>query len=170
MKEPTFFCFTLTELSGERFYGACLTFYEKFLPNQLRAEKIEYYSETETESSNTQSEFTEISHNSPRDLSSTYDFTASPQINESEKNLIYLPKCLAILSRHAFFSTFRECLRELFLVFRTQSSKLPLEHYISYLLHQIPLPPPSYTVQFQLNNKKLLVSKPPANFFSLMEV
>lgn len=151
MRDPKFFCFTLTELSGERFYGAALQFDERYIPSRYQAERIlvgqtnenqqdeEYDDESETES-------------------------------DQEVAKLYIPKSFVILSRHAFFSTFRECLKELYLLFKTQNMLYPIENVISYMVDCIPLPPPSTSIEFQIFQKKIQLSLPPVNFFTPLDV
>lgn len=57
-----------------------------------------------------------------------------------EKNLYY-PKCLVVLSHHAQFAAFRQFLIELFRIFKSNQSPLPLESFIANFCDEISLPP-----------------------------
>ena len=156
MVDPTFFSFILTELSGEKFYVSCLTFYQELSETQLRSL---FFKEEKIETSDDEDE---------------NELSLNPSTNDSldtslEEKTLFAPRCICILSKHPYFSTFRECLRELFTAHRSLTS-IPMEHYISYLIYDIPLPPPGYSVEFQLHHKKITFSTPQRNFFSLIEV
>lgn len=81
----------------------------------------------------------------------------------------YAPKSLCIVSRYPHFSTFRECLRELFLVYKTKSP-LPVECYIHYLTKILPIPKPGSTIRFQLYHKQIQYSFPSQGYFPSSDV
>lgn len=88
---------------------------------------------------------------------------------DQEEIHYYLPKSLCIVSRYPFFSTFRECLRELFLIYRTKSP-LPVECYIHYLTKILPIPRPGSTIHFQLYHKPIQYSFPSRSYFPTSDV
>jgi len=164
-KPPTFFCFTLTDLMGDRFYGACLHTYERLVLGNQKSEEPTVTSASISEDDSPPSEDeTENSHG--KDHSNEND-TQEVKHNEAPINLgenQWAPKCLCILSRHPFYSTFRDCLRELFLVYR-MSKDLPLEAYVNYLAKVVPLPKPGATVSFQLFHRRLTATHPTQLYF-----
>mmetsp|Transcript_51658 Transcript_51658/g.62246 ORF Transcript_51658/g.62246 Transcript_51658/m.62246 type:complete len:1962 (+) Transcript_51658:314-6199(+) len=55
---------------------------------------------------------------------------------------VYLPRCLVLLSRYPIFSSLRSMLTQLYRI-SLSDAPLPLERYVSNLVGEIPLPPPS---------------------------
>ena len=52
----------------------------------------------------------------------------------------YLPKCLVVISHHAFFDVQRKFLSQLYRIATSGRSPLPLERYVANFVHDIPLP------------------------------
>lgn len=171
-REPTFFCFTLTELSGERFYGACIQAHDKIsnykvikreLTNELNQNGSDHRinintsvqtstpttTTTEDDSGSLQNQISDEDTSHMQEESSEKQGNQHVAMKEDVKKEesagdndleYYLPRSICILSRYPFFSTFRECLREIYLIYRSKSP-LPIESYLEYLINYIPLPP-----------------------------
>ena len=57
----------------------------------------------------------------------------------------FLPKCLVIISHHAFYDVQTVFLTQLLRIFQTRKVPLPLERYIANFVHDVPLPSPGST-------------------------
>ena len=179
--KPTFFCFTLTEITGKRFYGACLQAYDKISTLQLSSTQNDSTSllgitDDDTSVISTHPMTEDDDSDDGRGDDDTFGKAETPektlQNNSGDNNTntqYFVPHCLCILSRYPFFSTFRECLRELFLVYRTNSS-LPVECYIEYLTHNLPVPRPGNTVQFRLFHRQIQYKCPSRAYFPTSDV
>jgi hypothetical protein len=57
----------------------------------------------------------------------------------------FLPKCLVVLSHHAFYSIQTVFLQQLLRISQTRRAPLPLERYVANFVHDVPLPKPGRT-------------------------
>ncbi len=83
----------------------------------------------------------------------------------------YLPKCLVVISHHAFFDVQRKFLSQLHRIASCGRSPLPLERYIANFVHDIPLPRPGPAkVSWHCFTKDIVVnySRPAANELPLV--
>ncbi|KAL7428922.1 hypothetical protein ACHAXH_002782 [Discostella pseudostelligera] len=72
--------------------------------------------------------------------------------------VVYLPKCLVILSMHPYLVAFREYLTQLHLL------TLPIERYITNFCSELPAPPPgSFQVQTTILDSVISIWSPPHN-------
>ncbi|CAD5218783.1 unnamed protein product [Bursaphelenchus okinawaensis] len=130
--EKMFSTCVLTDEMGNKFYGASLTFYEKYT-NEL----------TET-----QLEKLELSSMIPEEES------VEGQNSVSTEAKYYSSKAICIVSRYPFFEAFRKFLFFVNGMSRSGSYKLPIERYISHLMLEVPFPSPLRPrVLVQLNNE-----------------
>jgi uDENN domain/Putative GTPase activating protein for Arf len=111
---PFFFTLVLTNASGERLYGAVLRLYD--------------------DSKDTVETMLQILRNSqhPRDryplwLSSKSKAQAGPQ--PSDQEVLFLPKCLVLLSHYPFFDLFRKFLLQIYRIALTEAP-LPMERFV----------------------------------------
>jgi DENN domain-containing protein 5 len=83
----------------------------------------------------------------------------------------YLPKCLVIISHHAFFDVQRKFLSQLHRIALSGRSPLPLERYVANFVHDIPLPRPGLAkVSWHCFTKDTVVdySRPASNELPLV--
>lgn len=86
-----------------------------------------------------------------------------PQLMEHPR-YFYLPRCLVILSTWPYLRAFREYLTQLYKIYFSNSTEVPLERYIVNLCCEIAAPPPgTFEVQCLLMKKKIKFWAPPAN-------
>ena len=118
--EPTKFNFVLTDEIGERTYGSCLIFWEKLKDNlRLVFEPIynEFVKKTKEEIE------LEIKENEKSG-------ELTKEINPEKLKEYYAPKALCILSKFPFFSNSILFLKEVYRIFTSSSSLIPLERAI----------------------------------------
>jgi hypothetical protein len=188
-ERPTFFSFTLTELSGERFYGATLQAWERYTPAQLEASTSQPVTgEDESDPSLAVEPATEVSEEdsgaeelrSMRTDDSFSFLTSRTDVGGSDRaptagastersEAVFVPRTICLLSRFPYFSVLRECLRELFLVYRG-GSELPVEAFVAYLTRVLPVPLPGSSATFQMLHKKVTYLRPSQGHFSLSDV
>ena len=111
---PTFFTFVLTLGDGDRLYGGVLQIYDEHIDVEALREAV---------------------------LSSGYTGELPPFLNQSDdSDVFFFPKCLVILSHHAFFDLFREILLQLYRITLVEAP-LPVERYVANFACEVPLPP-----------------------------
>ena len=163
---PKVHYFVSTGDKGQKLYGCCLTIYEP----------IDLYS---SDLSDGNDEILSSSSLSPRSekpnslhhessIRASYSLVAEESLNEFEVTIdeapvLYLPKCICILSKWPYFASFREYLAQLYRLSTTPTS-LPVERYVMSLCKEIPVPPPgSFEVQANVLNSSIKFWAPPAN-------
>ncbi len=161
-QKPTFFTFTLTNQNGTKIYGAALHIYdfhldmdkilgyvrqsgyEGVLPSWLEA-----YDKSQMEGKRNKSKASTLAG--------------------QDSDLLFLPKCLVILSHYGFFDVMRKFLLQLYHISMVKAP-LPLERYIANFVSEVPLPPQgklSVRVAFA-NNEIVSISRPPINRLPLV--
>eukprot|EP00934_Nitzschia_sp_Nitz4_P009226 Nitzschia sp. Nitz4//scaffold14_size191712//75431//77554//NITZ4_001717-RA/size191712-processed-gene-0.309-mRNA-1//-1//CDS//3329536909//9216//frame0 len=83
----------------------------------------------------------------------------------------FLPKCLVVLSHHAFFDVQRTFLQQMHRISQSGCSPLPLERYIANFVHDVPLPRPGATsIEWHCFSKdtKVRFQRPPTNDLPLV--
>ena len=132
---PTFFTFVLTLGDGDRIYGGGLQIYDEHMESEHLKSLI---------------------------LTSGYEGDLPPFLDESD--VVFLPKCLVLLSHYPFFDLFRESLLELYRITLVQAP-LPIERYVANLVSEIPLPPRGKVrVEFGFTSSRLIcIERPPPN-------
>lgn len=76
---------------------------------------------------------------------------------------VYAPKCICILSTHAFLSQFREFLTELYRQSLTPNS-VPLERVLCNFVNECPIPPLGLIrVEYRITDKCIVFCRPPPN-------
>lgn len=133
-KAPTFYTFVLTLGDGDRLYGGALEIYDEHIETEELKDMI---------------------------LSSGYE-GALPRFLKNESDIVFLPKCLILLSHHPFFDMFRESLLQLYRITLVEAP-LPIERYIANLVSEVPLPPPGKVrVEFGFTTMRLISIERPA--------
>uniref|UniRef100_A0A7E4W0N1 UDENN domain-containing protein n=1 Tax=Panagrellus redivivus TaxID=6233 RepID=A0A7E4W0N1_PANRE len=105
----------LTDAFGTKYYGASLTFYEKYTK-----ELTKHQSDT-------------LSFEGDESLLSEDEEPAG-------KQLFFMNKAICIVSKHPFFESFRRFLHHVYYLSAGEPSKIPIERYISYLMYEVPFP------------------------------
>jgi hypothetical protein len=125
---PTIFTFVLTSSGGHRLYGAALRIYDETMETSQMKQVLEASGYTVP---------------LPWWLSSE---TASPPKSSKgipmrqPSDIVFLPKCLVVISHYAFFNAFRHFLKQLYRI-STIETPLPVERYIVNFASELPLPP-----------------------------
>ena len=95
---------------------------------------------------------------------------------ESKKNFsiipdnFFIPKCLIIVSRLAFFETFERILTKFYKLCNTKIS-IPMEFFICHLVLTIPTPPRGYLqVNYKIDDFCCSFSLPPYNKLPLLDI
>ncbi|KAG9415587.1 ARS-binding factor 1 [Aphanomyces cochlioides] len=145
-REPSFFSFVLTNVSGAKLYACALKFDELLTPFEVLGlfmkETIPAWAHA---------------------LSNGTKQTGASQTTTSSATSVYSPKCLVVVSHYPFFSCFRTFLQQMYRVSLSETP-LPLERYIANFVAEIPVPPPGRVqVQLTLPERTLTVSRPPKN-------
>jgi len=132
---PSFFTFVLTASNGERLYGGVLRLYDDHRDvNYLR---------TSLESSGYTGKLpdwllTDSENWNPRT-------SQSSRTDSLTSDVIYLPKCLVVISHYPFFDLWRKFLLQIYRIALVEAP-LPIERFISNFTCEIPLPPPGKIV------------------------
>jgi len=156
-KPPQLFTFVLTSSSGHRLYGAALKIYDETMETENVKEVV---SREEASSSG---------YNNNADpimpwWSDTESSSNSKEPSKKISDIVFLPKCLVVLSHYAFFHTFRKFLRELYRMSLLETP-LPLERYISNFTSELPLPPQGKVeIKFGFTSQvQCIISRPAPN-------
>ncbi|KAL3914565.1 MAG: hypothetical protein SGILL_006053, partial [Bacillariaceae sp.] len=141
---PSFFSFVLTMGDGVRLYGGALQIYDDHYDFDDLRQALE--------DSGYEGELPGFLDNDE-----SYEEMSSDDV-------VYLPKCLVVISHHAFFDTFRSVLLELYQISLT-AAPLPIERYISNFASEVPLPPQGRVrVEFGFTTeRKFAIERPPIN-------
>ena len=157
-RSPFFFTFVLTAASGHRLYGASLRLYDEAIETQeLRdiMEKSGYTGEFPPwlpQDSNTKSGDRSV------------DSTGTGGASSDYMDIVYLPKCLVVISHYPFFDLFRNYLLQLYRITLVEAP-LPIERFISNFCCEVPLPPQGKVeVKFGFTVKDIWsIQRPPEN-------
>lgn len=139
-KPPTLFTLVLTSGNGHRLYGAALTLYDETI---LSSHEIFEACK---------------SHNGNQEPPTTRPKKKLKQQTSDENSVYYLPTCLVVISHHAHFDVFRKFLQQLYRIYQSGSSPLPLERYIANFVHDVPLPPLRSRVQWDCFTTDVVVN------------
>lgn len=136
---PTFFSFVLTLADGERLYGGALQVYDENMDIDELKDAI-------------------------RESGYTGELPDCLDTTQDGSDVVFFPKCLLVLSHHAFFDLFRNVLLELYQI-SLMASPLPIERYIGNFVSEVPLPPQGKVrVEFAFTtDKKFVIERPPIN-------
>ncbi|CAB9508037.1 DENN domain-containing protein 5B [Seminavis robusta] len=153
-KSPVFFTFVLTAASGRRLYGASLQLYDEAIETQELQEIIEKSGYTGAY---------------PSWLSTPPSVSGGLSVDSSRNSsdyvdIVYLPKCLVVLSHYQFFDLFRNFLLQLYRITLVEAP-LPIERFIANFCCEVPLPPlGKVEVKFGFTVKDIWsIQRPPEN-------
>ena len=152
---PSFHSFVLTLANGDHQLGCCLTFYEPISRRQ-RESMIELIKAIapplpEPPASSTKNKVPP---------------TTSHPVNAEEvfkTKKLYLPRCLCLISRFPFVSSFKTFLCGLYRL-SLAPMQIPIERYISNFLEEVPAPPAGRVdITYYLGELEIRFRCPPAN-------
>ena len=154
---PFFFTFVLTQASGHRLYGASLRIYDEAIETlELRdiMEKSGYRGNYPSW----------LPHHSMVDMDGIQSTASSSNTSSDYNDIVYLPKCLVILSHYPFYDLFRNFLLQLYRITLVEAP-LPIERFIANFCCELPLPPQGKVeVKFGFTVKDLWsIKRPPEN-------
>ena len=118
--EPKKFSFVLTDEIGERTYGSCLIFWEKININMRQSIEPIYLEEIQKTEEEIENEKKENEMKGEK----------NKEIKKTKLKDYYAPKALCILSKYPFFSNCLSFLKELYKIFDSSSTRIPLERAI----------------------------------------
>ena len=131
---PSFYSVVLTLGNGDRLYGGVLTIHDEYVDTETLRKAVT--------TSGYQGEL--------------------PEFLTSANDIFFFPKCLVLLSHHAFFDLFREVLTQLYRISLVEAP-LPIEKYIANFVCEVPLPPQGHIrVQFGFTSDKTWSIERPA--------
>jgi DENN domain-containing protein 5 len=153
-KAPTFFSFVLTSSNGHKLYGGALHIYDETMETVKMKDVLQ------------KSGYTVplpwwISD--PNDPPREYKSKGLPP-PKPPSDVLFLPKCLLVISHYPFFQLWRKFLKQLHRVALAEAP-LPIERYIANFVCEVPLPPQGkVSVKYGLlSDDTLTISRPPPN-------
>eukprot|EP00980_Cylindrotheca_fusiformis_P031723 scaffold26870_cov176-Cylindrotheca_fusiformis.AAC.2 len=139
---PRIHHFVLTNDKGRKVYGTCLTFYDEYVPpTDTPYRRTDHVHET-----------------------SEQDIEVTIEKGDEDSAVLFLPRCLCILSIWPYVTAFREYLAQLYrLAIATDCMTAPIERYIMNICSEIPAPPPgAFEVQVNILDSVIRFWSPPA--------
>ncbi|KAE9550799.1 hypothetical protein FO519_005989 [Halicephalobus sp. NKZ332] len=118
--EELFSTCVLTDADGTKYYGASLTFYEKYTQelNQHQKDVLSFDMESKNQEENP---------DSPKEV--------------SPNQLFFMNKSICVVSRYPFFECFRRFLYYVYYMsVYPDSQRVPIERYVSHLMYEVPFP------------------------------
>jgi hypothetical protein len=91
----------------------------------------------------------------------------STAVTSSSERIIFVPKCICIVSHFALYRAFRTFLSQIYSI-SLSSSILPIEAFVAYFVSHVPLPKPGTIVRLQLDGS--LVEGPHATSLAPIEM
>ena len=150
---PTFFTLVLTCSDGRRLYGGALQLHDH--NNTVEVSSLQQPQQ-------------------PQQSSSPTATTGPPQSSSSSStepsDIVYLPKCLVLLSHYPFFDLWRKFLLQIYRIALVEAP-LPLERFIANFVSEVPLPPPGqWSVRYGLTAHEIwTIQRPPDNELPLAD-
>lgn len=152
-RAPSFFTFVLTSANGQRIYGAAMHVYD----DQMDTDDIRNV----IVDSGYTVPLPWWLHNEPGSPSSP---SSRKPARKRPSEVVYLPKCLVVLSHYPFFDILRRFLTQLYRITMVEAP-LPIERYIANFVSEVPLPPQGRVeVKFSFTVGDLWsIKRPPVN-------
>ena len=136
--DPKKFNFVLTDEVGKRTYGSCLIFWEKLNDNKRKSMEPIYDEKIEiTEEENEKKE------------------NENKKIKKTKLKDYYSPKALCILSKYPFFSNCTIFLRELYKIFDSSSTLIPIERAVCGFVDSLYRESYNKLIRFSINKSIL---------------
>ena len=135
--EPTKFNFVLTDEIGERTYASSIIIWEKLSDNLRKA--IEPIYEEMIEKTN-------------EEIEEEKKIRGSQEVKKFKLKDYYAPKALCVLSKFPFFSNCILFLKELYKIFTSSSTLIPLERAICCFVDSLYKQSYSKLIRFSINN------------------
>ena len=162
-KAPTFFSFVLTSSKGHKLYCGALHLYEDTMEVTAIKDILRKsgYSQRLPSWLEDLNETTNSDHNhQPR--------FASRRTRHSE--VLFMPKCLVLVSHYPFFQLWRTFLLQLNRVSMV-AAPLPIERYISNFVCEVPLPPQGKVkIKYGLlSDDTITICRPPPNELPMVD-
>jgi hypothetical protein len=148
---PTFFTFVLTSENGQRLYGAAMHVYD----DQMETDHILQVLE-------------DSGYTVPLPWWLHGDSAPYPGLKRPSE-VVYIPKCLVLLSHYPFYDIWRKFLTQIYWIALVQAP-IPIERYIANFVSEVPLPPlGKVEVKFGFTSKHLWsISRPAVNDLPLV--
>lgn len=157
---PKCFTFVLTSASGHRLYGTTLKLYDEAIETTELRDIME--------KSGYKGEFPPWlaaagRYSKQQEKSSSFSVDSSGHSSDY-MDIVYLPKCLVVLSHYPFFDLFRNFLLQLYRITLVEAP-LPIERFIANFCCEVPLPPQGKVeVKFGFTVKDIWsIQRPPQN-------
>uniref|UniRef100_A0A5S6Q9G9 UDENN domain-containing protein n=1 Tax=Trichuris muris TaxID=70415 RepID=A0A5S6Q9G9_TRIMR len=180
-REPSFHTFVCVRSDGSRIYGGVLTFYELVVDDKIvrRMQTLhnDYLRELTATKNRSCAESTEDTKRSYRrdDGGSSFGSHTLPRrgrlrqqrslsFYDSNSDELYMSKCLVLITGLPIVSACESLLRALLDVSSGRSEvSLPLESYVYWILHELPLPPPGRSLKASLVDRDIVFQYPGAD-------
>jgi DENN domain-containing protein 5 len=134
---PTLFTFVLTAANGQYLYGSALTMYDtKVTAADMKKKKKNKKNKNGSKGP------------PPPEPVVPSDATGKTKHAPAPPCCYYAPTCLVVLSHYAFFDVLSHFLRQLYGIYASGTSPLPLERYVANFVNDVPLPPIGFAVQW----------------------
>ncbi|KAH3757034.1 myotubularin-related protein 5/13 [Pelomyxa schiedti] len=98
------------------------------------------------------------------------DIELDELLGDSPVEILFSPVCLCILSRYAFYSTFKQFLVATYKVSRMVFNVNIVSNFIHQLVESVPLPPEGYMLRISLLGNTCDIKRPKLDDFPLVEV
>ena len=146
--QPNKFSFVLTDEVGERTYGSVLIFWEKMKTDMRYLMEPIYLEEIEKTKEEIEKEIKEKEEKDGI-------IKKNEQLNPYKLKEYYIPKALCILSKFPFFSNSSLFLRELYKIFTSSSTLIPLERAICGFVDSLYKRSYNELIRFTIQNQNI---------------
>ncbi|KAE9554199.1 hypothetical protein FO519_002563 [Halicephalobus sp. NKZ332] len=175
--DPQFHSFVIIREDGMRMNGCALTLYEEVRDESIRQamydlqmDHVKEIAAAESQSravfdSRTRQKPGTVSfgnHTMPRHISARRNNQKRTSYYDSTSKPIFVSKCIALLTRIPMVFTSEKILRSLADMIKPNfhSLPVPMESFIYWILHEVPLPVPGTTLQLNYSGIDLIVIRP----------
>ncbi|CDW52450.1 dDENN and DENN and uDENN and RUN and PLAT domain containing protein [Trichuris trichiura] len=180
-KEPSFHTFVCVRSDGSRIYGGVLTFYELVVDDRvvvrMQALHNSYLRELTAMTNRTSADPSEdpLRHYRRDEGGPSFGSHTLPRrgrlrqqkclsFYDSNCDELYVSKCLVLITGLPIVSACESLLRALLDISSGRSEvPLPLESYVYWMLHELPLPPPGRSLKASLVGRDIVFQYPGAD-------
>ena len=153
--QPTKFNFVLTDEVGERTFGSVLIFWEKMKRSMRNSIEPRYDEEIQKTKEEIEKEKIELEKEIKEKKLKGEKVDEIKEISNEKLKDYYVPKALCILSKFPFFSNCQLFLKELYKIFNSSSSLIPLERAICGFVDSLYKQSYDKLIRFSIQNKNI---------------
>ena len=152
---PNKFSFILTDEVGERTYGSVLIFWEKMKTDMRYSMEPIYLEEIEKTKEEIEKEKIDLEIEIKEKKEKGENVDENKEINQYKLKEYYVPKALCILSKFPFFSNCSLFLKELYKIFTSSSTLIPLERAICGFVDSLYKRSYNELIRFTIQNQNI---------------